>query len=93
GHEQEVHDVSWAPSMARTYQLIATASKDHFMQIELVVSFNDYYAEVWRVEWNVTGSILSFRDGDKIQLRKAGSDDVWRQMTAISANQHHSFAS
>ncbi|KAI9252956.1 WD40-repeat-containing domain protein [Phascolomyces articulosus] len=153
GHEQEVHDVSWAPSMARTYQLIATASKDHFvriykmtepsayanspsfalqqqqqqrfgqspttamigssassthatmrqkssrqqqqqMQIELVAAFNDHHAEVWRVEWNVTGTILSSSGDDgKIRLWKAGSDGVWRQMAAVSANQHHSFAS
>ncbi|KAJ8658075.1 hypothetical protein O0I10_006082 [Lichtheimia ornata] len=125
GHEQEVHDVSWAPSMARSYQLIATASKDHYvrifkltepqnnasstprygqfspaatakqrnsqrhMQIELVAAFNDHHAEVWRVEWNITGTILSSSGDDgKLRLWKAGSDGVWRQMAAISANHH-----
>ncbi|KAI7848853.1 WD40-repeat-containing domain protein [Circinella umbellata] len=156
GHEQEVHDVSWAPSMARTYQLIATASKDHYvrifkitepslhshspsfalqqqqqqrygqspttnmfggtsassmrqqqqqqqqqksnrqqphMQIELVAAFNDHNAEVWRVEWNITGTILSSSGDDgKIRLWKAGSDGIWRQMSVISANQHHPFS-
>ncbi|KAI8149293.1 WD40-repeat-containing domain protein [Fennellomyces sp. T-0311] len=138
GHEQEVHDVSWAPSMARTYQLIATACKDHFvrifkitepvssspsfnlsqqqsrfgqsptvgsssslarqskpgqrqMHIEMVAAFNDHHAEVWRVEWNITGTILSSSGDDgKIRLWKAGSDGVWRQMAAISANQSSS---
>ncbi|KAI9316245.1 WD40-repeat-containing domain protein [Dichotomocladium elegans] len=122
GHEQEVHDVSWAPSMARSYQLIATASKDHYvrifkltepaqnavtprfgqfspavnnkhkpgqrhMHIELVAEFNDHHAEVWRVEWNITGTILSSSGDDgRVRLWKAGSDGVWRQMAAISAN-------
>ncbi|CAO3590787.1 unnamed protein product [Absidia cylindrospora] len=30
GHTNQVNDISWAPSMGRTYQLIATACKDHF---------------------------------------------------------------
>ncbi|ORZ14647.1 WD40-repeat-containing domain protein [Absidia repens] len=33
GHTNQVNDVSWAPSMGRTYQLIATACKDYFVRI------------------------------------------------------------
>ncbi|ORY96672.1 WD40-repeat-containing domain protein [Syncephalastrum racemosum] len=131
GHEQEVHDVSWAPSMARSYQLIATACKDHYvriykitelppsntpstsqqrneprtptskqpqslaarygqrpLQVELIAAFNDHHAEVWRVEWNVTGTILSSSGDDgRLRLWRAGYDGQWRQMAAVSANQ------
>ncbi|KAI9266219.1 WD40-repeat-containing domain protein [Helicostylum pulchrum] len=126
GHTQEVHDISWAPSMARSYQLIATASKDNTVRIfklteqaqqqqqqqrsnripvspagtptqlsthskslhiELIASFDDHKAEVWRVEWNITGTILSSSGDDgKLRLWTAGYDGKWRQMASIIAN-------
>ncbi|KAI9258281.1 WD40-repeat-containing domain protein [Sporodiniella umbellata] len=125
GHTQEVHDVSWAPNMARSYQLIATASKDHFVRIfkvtesgvpaqqrgtrlpispagtptqhsvnkaltvELIASLGDHQAEVWRVEWNITGTILSSSGDDgELRLWSAGYDGKWRQMASVTANQH-----
>lgn len=118
--------------MARSYQLIATASKDHFVrifklteqtiqqqqqqqqtqisqrgrsinspastptqlnhinksyQIELIAAFEDHKAEVWKVEWNITGTILSSSGDDgKLRLWTAGYDGKWRQMAAITAN-------
>ncbi|KAI9478154.1 MAG: WD40-repeat-containing domain protein [Benjaminiella poitrasii] len=119
GHTQEVHDVSWAPSMARSYQLIATASKDGLVRIyrlteqqqqskvrvmnspagtptqvnykayhiELIASFDEHKAEVWKVEWNITGTILSSSGDDgKLRLWTAGYDGKWRQMASITAN-------
>ncbi|KAG1052004.1 hypothetical protein G6F43_005827 [Rhizopus delemar] len=126
GHTQEVHDVSWAPNMARSYQLIATASKDQYVRIykitestqpvqqrgsgsnripispagtptqqqshkalnvELVASFADHKAEVWRVEWNITGTILSSSGDDgKLRLWTIGYDGKWRQMASVTAN-------
>lgn len=125
GHTQEVHDISWAPSMARSYQLIATASKDNIVRIyklteqqiphqqrgggssnripispagtptqmnsksfhiELIASFDDHKAEVWRVEWNITGTILSSSGDDgKLRLWTAGYDGKWRQMASVNA--------
>ncbi|KAI8990086.1 WD40-repeat-containing domain protein [Pilobolus umbonatus] len=120
GHTEEVHDVSWAPSMARSYQLIATACKDHsvrifkltehsphprggrgalsptgtpihhnkYMHVELLAEFKDHEAEVWRVEWNVTGTILSSSGDDgKLRLWKADFNGKWRQLAVISSNQ------
>lgn len=109
--------------MARSYQLIATASKDTMVRIfklteqvlpvtpqqaqrgrspagtpthsnqnkmyhiELIASFDDHKAEVWRVEWNVTGTILSSSGDDgKLRLWTAGYDGKWRQMASITAN-------
>lgn len=109
--------------MARSYQLIATASKDHAVRIfkvteqqvqqqrsnripnspagtptqinsngkslhiELIASFDDHKAEVWRVEWNITGTILSSSGDDgKLRLWTAGYDGKWRQMASITAN-------
>lgn len=116
--------------MARSYQLIATASKDHLVRIyrlteqtaqqqqqqtqasqrgrninspagtptqlnnlnkayhiELIAQFDDHKAEVWKVEWNITGTILSSSGDDgKLRLWTAGYDGKWRQMAAITAN-------
>ncbi|KAG2184628.1 hypothetical protein INT43_000541 [Umbelopsis isabellina] len=129
GHEGEVHDVCWAPSMGRSYQLIATACKDRRVRIfklidtstnshtsqsmqsrtasaknmsptsspgqasigkqfkvEVLATFADHDAEVWRVEWNIEGTILSSSGDDgKVRLWKAGFDGNWRQMSEISA--------
>ncbi|RKO84567.1 WD40-repeat-containing domain protein, partial [Blyttiomyces helicus] len=120
GHGDLVCDVAWAPNMGRSYQLIATASKDHHVRIfkltdesaravvqpgwqaagsnagkgkrrfrvDLVGDFADHGAEVWRVEWNVTGTILSSSGDDgKIRLWKATQLDEWRCLSVISAEQ------
>ncbi|RIA97735.1 WD40-repeat-containing domain protein [Glomus cerebriforme] len=86
GHEDLVNDVDWAPNMGRSYHLIATASKDHRVRIykllsnkdgfkvELVADLNDHRTEVWKVKWNVTGTILSSAGDDgKVRLWKAGN--------------------
>ncbi|KAG9299633.1 hypothetical protein G9A89_020804 [Geosiphon pyriformis] len=97
GHEDTVHDVSWAPTMGRSYQLIATASKDQHVRIykitsdrtgyhaELLCSFGDHNVEVWRVEWNVTGTILSSSGDDgKVRLWKASYSGEWKCMSVLS---------
>lgn len=94
GHGGVVHDVSWAPNMGRSYNLIATACKDGHVRIfkltddsqggaltggwsrkmfnvTCIADFADHNAEVWRVEWNVTGTILSSSGDDgKVRLWK-----------------------
>ncbi|KAL1919237.1 uncharacterized protein VTP21DRAFT_1929 [Calcarisporiella thermophila] len=124
GHNDVVHDVAWAPSMGRSYQLIATSSKDHRVRIfkltedgatgaysqttgapvqpsainvnsskkrfriERVMESNEHEAEVWRVEWNITGTILtSSGDDGKLRLWKCGYDGVWQCASIISAEQ------
>ncbi|CAO3647518.1 unnamed protein product [Cunninghamella blakesleeana] len=118
GHTNQVNDVSWAPSMGRTYQLIATACKDHYVRIfkltntvitpsapranmlskqtpkptrsfhvELIAEFNNHQAEVWRVEWNITGTILSSTGSDgTVRLWRAGYDGEWREMAVINTS-------
>lgn len=76
-HPDIVHDVSWAPNVGRSYHLIATACKDKGVRIwrveddaaaEIYVSF-EHQAEVWRVSWNVTGTVLSSSGDDgKVRL-------------------------
>eukprot|EP00158_Paraphelidium_tribonemae_P002912 Partr_v1_DN25776_c1_g1_i1_m74762 putative SEH1-like (S. cerevisiae len=98
-----VHDVSWAPSIGRSYQLIATACKDKRVRIfklspsggeggdddqltaELVADLSAHGDEVWRVEWNITGTVLaSSGDDGRVCLWKSNYLNEWSQMSTIS---------
>lgn len=98
GHHDIVRDVAFAPSFGRTFHLIATACKDGRVRIyrltangdsydvELVGNFADHGSEVWKVEWNVTGTILSSSGDDgKVRLWKATYTDEWKCMSVVSA--------
>ncbi|KAG7822934.1 hypothetical protein KL909_003537 [Ogataea angusta] len=99
-HNGLIRSVSWAPSMGRSYHLIATACKDGFMrifklvekrdnefEIELLASFNDHRGEVWKVSWNLTGTILSScGDDGQIRLYKSNYANNFQCMSVISAH-------
>lgn len=61
----------------RSYELVATACKDKRVRIfkltmdgeeriksELVADLKEHHAEVWRVEWNITGTTLASSGDD-----------------------------
>ncbi|KAI8918541.1 WD40-repeat-containing domain protein [Powellomyces hirtus] len=57
-------------------------------QVEMIADFSDHGTEVWRVDWNVTGTILSSSGDDgKVRLWKSSYMDEWRCMSIISAEQ------
>jgi WD40 repeat protein len=81
GHTDNVHDISWAPNMGRAYHLIATACKDQYVRIyklkltqtkngkyetELVAKLGHHKSEVWRVSWNITGTMLASTGDDGV---------------------------
>eukprot|EP00003_Mantamonas_plastica_P033223 TRINITY_DN939_c0_g1_i1.p1 TRINITY_DN939_c0_g1~~TRINITY_DN939_c0_g1_i1.p1 ORF type:complete len:128 (-),score=44.87 TRINITY_DN939_c0_g1_i1:39-422(-) len=93
--EDIIHDVAWAPSMGRSYHLIATASKKGTVviwkikisddSVEKVAEFGDHQSEVWRVEWNVTGTILaSSGDDGKVRLWKSNLNGEWKPLSNVS---------
>ena len=101
GHEDSVHDVAWAPNMGRSFALIASACKDNFVRIfkvvlnattgkfdyTLVSSLNSHSAEVWRVEWNMIGTILaSSGDDGTVRLYKADFSGQWSNYCAIAGD-------
>jgi nucleoporin SEH1 len=85
-HSNTIHDVAWAPSMGKSYHLIATASRDPVFQIhtlirkeggaleyqssEEIVSLNN--SPVWRLAWNATGTVLATSSED-------GTLSLWRK--------------
>ncbi|KAF9430045.1 epoxide hydrolase, soluble (sEH), partial [Entomortierella beljakovae] len=54
--------------------------------VECIADFADHNAEVWRVEWNITGTILSSSGDDgKVRLWKATYTGEWKCMSVVSA--------
>ncbi|KAF1320992.1 Nucleoporin-like protein, partial [Globisporangium splendens] len=93
GHTDAIHDVCWAPSMGRSYHLIATASKDRTVRIwklkmaaeghlqcnvEEVAMKHHHDSEVWRVEWNIAGTMLaSSGDDGTVRMWKSDFEGNW----------------
>ncbi|KAG8708207.1 hypothetical protein FRC08_000057, partial [Ceratobasidium sp. 394] len=51
-----------------------------------LAEFDDHKACIGRVEWNITGTILSSAGDDgKIRLWKATFNNVWRSMGTLGA--------
>lgn len=99
-HNGLIRSVSWAPSMGRDYHLIATACKDGYVRIfkavestdgefkmELLAKLNDHKLEVWRVGWNLTGTILSSAGDDGyVRLWKCNYLKEWKCMSVINSS-------
>lgn len=102
GHSDAIHDVCWAPNMGRSYHLIATASKDRTVRIwklkmqegghleanvEEVAVKHHHDSEVWRVEWNVAGTMLaSTGDDGTVRLWKSDFEGNWTCVNTISGD-------
>lgn len=102
-HKGLIRSVSWAPTMGRSYHLVATACKDGYVRIfkveehraaensddlvfdiSLLSAFNDHVGEVWKVSWNLTGTILSScGDDGLIRLYKANYANKFQCMSVI----------
>ncbi|KAI9023986.1 WD40-repeat-containing domain protein [Hyaloraphidium curvatum] len=99
GHGDLVHDVSWAPNVGRSYHLIATACKDNHFRIfrltpnanpvagfvvECVADVDAHGSEVWRCEWNVSGTVVSSSGDDgRIRLWKANYLGEWKLLSIV----------
>lgn len=56
--------------------------------IELVADFTEHKGEVWRVEWNITGTILSSSGDDgRVCMWKSSYLDEWKLISVICAEQ------
>jgi len=95
GHTSWVHDVAWAPNLGRRCEWLATACKDGKVRIyqwlgethvKPYCTLSEHEAEVWKVEWNVTGTVLSSTGDDGcVRLWKQTFLDEWKLLTTVSA--------
>lgn len=96
-----VHDVAWAPAMGRQYHLIATGCSDKGVRVFKIIydaKTNEYKvdlkwdsqrqvheAEVWRVSWNITGTVLaSTGDDGKAKLWESDFKGNWTCSVTLS---------
>ncbi|CAG7847877.1 Nucleoporin seh1-A AltName: Full=Nup107-160 subcomplex subunit seh1-A [Serendipita indica DSM 11827] len=92
--------VAWAPLCGRRFHLIATGGREGKVNIwkispphtnvttewsvNLAGTFDDHQSAVTRVEWNVTGTILSSAGNDgNIRLWRSTYGGIWRTMGHI----------
>jgi nucleoporin SEH1 len=102
GHADQVHDVAWAPNLGRSYHLLATACKDGAVRIykllynkstsshtpTLVAKLTEHRSEVWRVSWNVSGTILASTGDDGVsRLWKSDFKGQWHPILVAAATQ------
>ena len=100
GHGDLVHDVCWAPNLGRAYHLVATACKDACVRIyklsyskaaaaytpSMVAKLAHHSAEVWRVSWNVSGTILASTGDDGVsRLWKSDFNGTWHPILVAAA--------
>ncbi|XP_074604760.1 nuclear pore complex protein Nup44A [Brevipalpus obovatus] len=58
--------------------------------IQQVAQFNDHGAQVWRVSWNITGTILaSSGDDGSVRLWKANYLDNWKCVTELKCDSNN----
>ncbi|KAF5099470.1 hypothetical protein D0Z03_001006 [Geotrichum reessii] len=58
------------------------------LEVELISTLSDHHSEVWRVSWNITGTILASAGNDgNIRFWKASYLNEFRCMAVVSAEQ------
>jgi len=99
-HNGAVNDVSWAPNLGRSYHLIATASSDTKIKVWKLTKEDSgsesgikvvceaellQETEVWRCEWNVTGTVLATSGDDgTVRLWRKNFQNQWICVSDIS---------
>ncbi len=93
--------MAWAPNLGRTYHLIASAGKDHIVRIfrlvyqpqigklecREVAVLSEHNAEVWRVEWNLSGTVLaSSGDDGAVRLWRADAAGTWALTNVVAGD-------
>lgn len=99
-HDFPVNDVAWAPNMGRSSHHIASAGQDKKLKIHrlqrgadglkladvstLRCSNDEEEQEAFRVEWNVTGTVLASSGQDGVvHLWKNNFKGGWQEITAV----------
>jgi nucleoporin SEH1 len=62
-------------------------SEKQKLEVNEIKSFDSHQTEVWRVEWNITGTILaSSGDDGTVRLWKKNFANEWKCLSIISGN-------
>jgi nucleoporin SEH1 len=101
-HALSVTDIDWAPNVGRSYHLIASCGKDRCLKVHKLpragggIAAQQHYdaipvqtaSAVWRVQWNITGTILaaSGEESDSVQLYKADFNGQWKCLAQLASD-------
>lgn len=100
---EPVHDIAFAPNIGRSYHVLAVGSKDLRIitlkplqdnkeepgrfDIRQAGKFEDHGSSVWRVCWNITGTILATSGDDgQVKLWKANYLDHWKCISTLKCD-------
>jgi len=100
---EPVHDIAFAPNIGRSYHVLAVGSKDLRIitlkplpdqkdeparfEIRQAGQFDDHGSTVWRVCWNITGTILATSGDDgQVKLWKANYQDHWKCIQTLKCD-------
>ncbi|XP_023245315.1 nucleoporin SEH1-A isoform X1 [Copidosoma floridanum] len=97
-----VHDLAFAPNLGRSYHTLAVATKDVRIvsikpvpdqvglgrfEISTLAQFDDHYCTVWRVCWNIMGTILaSSGDDGCVRLWKDNYINNWKCVAVLKGD-------
>jgi len=98
-----VHDIAFAPNLGRSYHLLAVATKDVRIltlkprqdgmsggprfEVQVAAQFEDHICTVWRVCWNITGTILaSSGDDGCVRLWKCNHMNSWKCVSVLKGD-------
>ncbi len=93
-HSDWIRDVAWSPSLVPNTNIIASCSEDRTVIIwtqkgglgkewvgRVIHTFDD---PVWKLSWNMTGSILAVSSGDStVTLWKRDMGGDWIQVSSV----------
>lgn len=98
-----VHDIAFAPNIGRSYHVLAIGSKDLRIftlkplqdvkeetgrfEIKQAAIYDEHSVAVWRVCWNVTGTILATSGDDgQVKLWKCNYMDRWKCIATLKSD-------
>ena len=82
---------SGATSVSQQHQSSLTSQQTQTstsrFEIKTVAQFDDHISQVWRVSWNITGTILaSSGDDGTVRMWKSNYLDNWKPLTVLNSN-------
>jgi protein transport protein SEC13 len=93
-HQDWVRDVAWSPNVGVPNRILATCSQDRTVKMyeqtedgwNLLPQVPKFEEAVWRLSWNVSGTILAITTGDnKVTLLKehGKEDGAWKSISVM----------
>ncbi|XP_045461022.1 nucleoporin SEH1 [Harmonia axyridis] len=98
-----VHDIAFSPNLGRSFHVLAVATKDiriynlipdisdasgvTKLDVQTVAQFDSHGCTVWRVCWNITGTVLaSSGDDGTVRMFKMNYANSWKPVAVLKGD-------